>query len=189
MPVGTKLFEYSHPVTSSSGSKQLAEYLRTQMAFSEDGSTLVWTVSRHRIQAGQPVGTVTFSRGKNYRYVKISGTSHPVHRLVWLLNTGEYPSVEIDHLDGNGLNNRFDNMRLVPHLHNCWNRKRSVLNTSGCSGVTYSRRAKKWHSRINVNMVDVHLGYFTEKEEAVLARKRAEIEYGFHPNHDSVRPL
>lgn len=100
-----------------------------------------------------------------------------VHRIIWVWMTGQQPD-NIDHIDGNGLNNKWSNLRSVPHKVNCKNQKIHTTNTSGISGVT-KRDNGKWRARIMVdgNMID--LGTFAEKESAVKARKQGEQKYFF----------
>lgn len=56
-------------------------------------------------------------------------------------------------------------------------------NKSGTIGVYYIKRLDKWGSQIKVDGKIIWLGSFIDKDEAVLARKQAEIKYGFHKNH------
>tara|TARA_R110000822_G_scaffold309905_1_gene440611 strand:+ start:282 stop:662 length:381 start_codon:yes stop_codon:yes gene_type:complete len=65
---------------------------------------------------------------KTYRFIKVRGLKFKAHRLVWLLIYGEWPQGIIDHIDGDGLNNRIDNLRVVSHAENCTNRRRRGAN-------------------------------------------------------------
>ena len=53
--------------------------------------------------------------------------------------------------------------------------KVSPYNTSGITGVSWKKQRNKWKAYINVNRKQIHLGYFTEKDDAVRARLRGEI--------------
>ena len=108
------------------------------------------------------------------------------HRLAWLYMTGKWPSHHIDHIDGNRLNNRFDNLRDVPAYINYRNSKLYSNNNSGCSGVTYVKAAKKW--RVDVPSGSqytnvIYIGLFAAKEEAILVRKSYEQEMQFTERH------
>lgn len=105
------------------------------------------------------------------------------HRLAWLLQTGDWPEFEIDHIDGDALNNRWENLRDVPSFENKKNMPLYRTSTSGVAGVRWKTDAGKWVARININGKTVHLGYYGSKEDAVRARKFAEAEHGFHRNH------
>jgi len=127
--------------------------------------------------------------GKPYRKVKVKGRIYRVHRIVWLLMTGEWPTQEIDHEDGNGLNNCWRNLRQVTSQVNNQNNRLYSSNRSGHPGVRWRKDVGKWVAVIDVSGRRIALGHFTEKDEAIAARKAAEVTHGFHSNHGSVRPL
>jgi hypothetical protein len=103
--------------------------------------------------------------------------------------TGDHPEDEVDHIDGNGTNNIWNNLRAVTRADNAKNMRKSSANTSGVTGVVWIKRIKSWKSQIMVNGCCKYLGYFRSKEEAIAARKAAEVLYGFHENHGTERPL
>ena len=83
----------------------------------------------------------------------------------------------------NNTDNNITNLRLVTHLENHKNKKIASNNTSGHRGVSFCKRANKWKASIHVNQKKKHLGFFKNKEDAILVRQRAEKEYGYHENH------
>lgn len=96
--------------------------------------------TRGRSVAGRSVGTlVRRGSGCQYYYTKINKRSVFVHRLVWELIHGEpIPAGKmIDHIDGNGLNNRIENLRLVDTAGNARNRKLRRDSTTGIVGVSF----------------------------------------------------
>ena len=105
-----------------------------------------------------------------------------IHRLIWLYHYGYLPK-EIDHINGIRTDNRIENLREVTTQENARNQKRSSINTSGIIGVSYFNPNKCWIAYITINYKHIHLGYFKNKEDAILARKEAEVEYKFHQNH------
>lgn len=108
----------------------------------------------------------------------------PLHRLIWLYMTGEWPKGDIDHINGRRDDNRWCNLREVTRKENCRNRKRPKTNTSGCIGVSQRENSGKWRAYINNDKNKrVYIGSFISKEEAIAARKAAEIEYGYSPTH------
>jgi hypothetical protein len=82
-----------------------------------------------------------------------------------------------DHIDGNRLNNTRANIRFVTPSQNMFNRGRSNNNVSGYSGVYFHKDAKKWAAEIKEHRKRIHLGLFDTKEQAIEARKQAEIKY------------
>ena len=85
-----------------------------------------------RCQIGAEIGCVTSG---GYRRVKIKGRMYLVHRLAWFLAYGVWPAHEIDHIDGNRLNNKLENLRDVPKAINQRNAYRRKDNSSGLVGV------------------------------------------------------
>jgi hypothetical protein len=147
-------------------------------------------IKHAKFKAGDEAGRVhTDSSGKKYRRVGINGKEYRTHRIIYLLKTGKVPEHEIDHKDGNGLNNLWKNLRDVTSLENMRNLKKYRNNTSGVVGVYWDRATGKWKAQIRVKGKDIYLGLFTHKEDAIGARKEAEIKYGFHSNHGDERPL
>jgi hypothetical protein len=118
-----------------------------------------------------------------YREICINGNRFLSHRLAWLIDTGEWPKDQIDHIDGDRSNNRRLNLRQATDSDNRKNQKIRSNNSSTVMGVSWRPKYGAWRARINVNKKDVHLGSFREFSDAVEARKLAEIMYGFHPNH------
>ena len=87
------------------------------------------------------------------------------------------PTVFIDHINGNTLDNRKSNLRRVNSAQNSQNHKKLKTNTSGTTGVYWHKNKNKWESCISVDGKNVYLGLFDSKEEAIEARKEAEEKY------------
>lgn len=171
-------------------SKLTAERARELLDYDPETGVLRWKKNKGTGKANAEAGSVcTEVTGKKYRYIKIDGTQFRAHRVVWIIWNGCAPELQIDHIDGNGLNNRISNLRHVTHLENRRNSRRQSNNKSGSSGVDWDKRRCKWRARIKVCGFTRHIGYFVELEEAIAARKEAEATYGFHENHGSERPL
>lgn len=133
-----------------------------------------------RWKAGQVAGyTDHYTKDLSYRKIGIDGVDHKAHRLAFLYVTGRFPKGDIDHIDGNGLNNAFTNLREVSHAANLRNQKMHVTNTSGHMGVSWRADSKKWR----VRLCSKTIGHFPTFEQAVAARKMAEVANGYHENH------
>lgn len=115
---------------------------------------------------------------KRYQRVGFMGKYIYAHRIIWAMMTGEQPK-EIDHIDGDSLNNKWSNLRNTDHKTNGKNQKIHTTNTSGASGVTYRKDSRRWRARIMVNDKMLSLGTYETKDEAITARKEAEQLYGF----------
>jgi hypothetical protein len=108
---------------------------------------------------------------------------------MYLLKTGKMPEHQIDHEDGNGLNNLWKNLKDATPLENGKNQRKHKNNTSGVVGVSWHKATEKWQANIKVQGNQAHLGLFTNKDDAEKTRQKAEIKYGFHSNHGTTRPL
>lgn len=128
-------------------------------------------------------GSIVTNVGNNgYLRVTIDGKTIGVHKIIFAICKGYIPDI-IDHLDGNPLNNKIENLEDSTIERNAKNKKRGINNTSGNVGVMWHSRDKVWMAAIKSNKKQIHLGYFENKEDAIKARKEAEIKYGFSPNH------
>lgn len=101
------------------------------------------------------------------------------HHVAWVIHTNTYPEGVIDHIDGDGLNNSKENLRLVSQSGNCINSRMKCNNTSGVTGVGLFKRDLKWAAQIWVDNKKINLGRFTTILEAAVIRRNAEIKYGF----------
>ena len=135
-------------------------------------------------------GKITGSkRGGGYLGInmKSMGVSFSIHRIALMLSGIEIPEgYEVDHIDGCKTNNKLENLRVVTRAVNAKNRALQQNNKSGAVGVHWCKTAEKWRATIKVSRIKIHLGSFEDKEEAIEARKEAEIKYGFHENHGRI---
>jgi hypothetical protein len=127
--------------------------------------------------------------GKTYCYLYVHKHLYLAHRLAFLYVNGQFPKHTVDHQDGNGLNNTWGNLRTVSHAENNKNMRKYSTNTSGVTGVSWAKARRQWYASIRLNCQLKNLGYFSNKEDAIAARKAAEVLYGFHENHGTERPL
>lgn len=143
-----------------------------------------------RAKVGCRAGTVRVHKdGKRYRAVTVFGQREFEHRLAFLFTVGHMPVGEVAHDNGDGTDNKFSNLSDVAHTENMKNYRMPTHNTSGVMGVNFHSPSGKWRSSIKVKGKRIYLGNFKNFSDAVEARKKAEIELGFHPNHGSIRPL
>jgi hypothetical protein len=82
----------------------------------------------------------------------------------------------VDHINGDTLDNRMENLRLASHHENSWNSKITSRNTSGFKGVTFSKEKKRFKAEITVNRKTTFIGYFFTAEEAARAYDRRALE-------------
>lgn len=163
-------------------------YLRTQFIYDQETGELKYRsiINEKRRCADQAGCIVNGSSGNQYRVVTVeypSGKKETVfaHRAAWKLMTGEEPPIEIDHIDGDGLNNAWLNLRDGSEGINAKNRRMYNTNTSGVTGVSRSRG--KWRARIALDGNQVSLGYFKDKSEAASVAKDERLKLGYTMRH------
>ena len=117
-----------------------------------------------------------------YLHGAILGHTFTAHRVAMAVFHGEFPCM-VDHINGDKKDNRSINLRAVTKRENMKNTKKRSDNESGVVGVSWYAATDKWEAFINSSDGRVRLGYFAEKGDAITARKSAEVEYGYHPNH------
>jgi hypothetical protein len=83
----------------------------------------------------------------------------------------------IDHINGNGLDNRRENIRACSIKENCRNYKMPKTNTSGVKGAVFDKRRGKWQVHIKVDRLNKHIGYFDSLEDAAKAYNEAAKKY------------
>lgn len=144
--------------------------------------------SWNRRFAGAAAGTLRNGAGKVYVQVAIAGRFFPAHRIAWQMVHDTFnESLEIDHINGVGTDNRLVNLRLVSHQENQKNLSRRVDNASGVTGVTWDALRGKWLVRGHIAGKQKNLGRFDDFEAAVAARRSHEHEHGYHNLHGMSR--
>lgn len=98
-------------------------------------------------------------------------TNLQMHRVI----LGAKPGEIVDHINGNGLDNRRCNLRLCSQAENTRNRKKSQLSRSKFKGVLWSESHQKWRARIAAGNRRVHLGWFLTEIEAARAYNYAAL--------------
>lgn len=133
---------------------------RPESAFGSVRVARIWNTKYAGAEAGQ-VG----SRG--YREVWLDGRIYKAHRLAWLCATGDWPSGDIDHVNGNRADNRLCNLRDVSRSVNSQNQRRAKLsNISGLLGVSFRKRTGRYLSQIMADGQCKYLGSFATPELA-----------------------
>lgn len=98
-----------------------------------------------------------------------------MHRLIL-----DAPShLDVDHINGNGLDNRRCNIRLCTRQENVWNTRARHGKTSRYKGVCWDKASKKWKAQINIDGKKHSIGRFTKEKEAAKAyQKKAKEAFG-----------
>ena len=140
---------------------------------------------RPSVLAGRQVGT---ENGNGYTKVRYNKRSYYLHQLIFLLHHGYIPS-NIDHIDGNGMNNRIENLREATVSQNMYNTRIRVNNTSGFKGVHFNKQKQKWQAKLWLNGIQI-ARVFHSKDLAVefmeLFREMAHGQFANHGHHQGA---
>lgn len=176
------------------------EYLKSVLSYNRESGIFLWLprAQKYKIDkifnslyAGKPAGSILSScRSKtSYMAIKIDGKSYKAHRLAFIYMNGAAPE-QVDHIDNNGLNNSWENLRASNSKDNSKNLPIQKSNKTGVIGVNWHKSAKKWQARaVNLEGKRIDLGRFDVFEDAVLARKNHEIKFKYfeHRGGECIR--
>lgn len=127
------------------------------------------------IKLGRKVGCIN-SRG--YLLVTVKFKKYQLHRIIWEMHNGPIPKgAMVDHVNGNILDNKIENLRLANGSQNLCNQGLGKRNKSGFKGVCWHKTVKRWVAQICFKGKIKQLGKFKTKEEAYAARVEAEKLY------------
>lgn len=144
-----------------------------KLSYCQESGVFTWIdVSKYHSQLN---GEIAGCEVDGYIVIKIDGIPFKAHRLAWYFVTGEQP-VMIDHKNGNGLDNRFLNLRDCDHSGNAKNHGKTI-NGSGLPCGVRLIKSGKYQARITCDGNLMSLGAFdtAEQAESVYKEKRAEL--------------
>lgn len=155
-----------------------ADEARRVFRYDAETGKIYWLIDLGRVKAGDEAGC---AQGR-YTRVAYQRVAYSIHRLAWLLNYGEWPDGEIDHVNGDQRDNRIENLRVVSRSLNMRNIPLRTDNMHGFHGV-YKTKTGRWYAQACHGGKNKHLGYFDTLEAAVAARKAFQARHDYHPNH------
>lgn len=145
------------------------ERLKELLSYDPLTGVFLWKVSRRGRFA--KVGAVAGGPDQRDGYIIICVDQklYRAHRLAWFYMTGEWPADEIDHIDLDKVNNRFENLREATHKQNSHNRPKR--------GYTFDKRRGVFVAQIRIDGKHKHLGQFKTTSEAIAAYNKAALIY------------
>lgn len=172
-------------------------YLREALDYCPKSGKLYWKASRPSSHfsrhstyllyltrfAGNEAGGIRKGRKTEYKSVFICNSHYKAHRLAYALVKQCWPDGDIDHLDGNGLNNRISNLRVVSNTENAKNTRAHENNVSGITGVHWDVRKKRWIAQGNIGGKRTQIASSKNKDEVIKARQLFEEEHGYSARH------
>lgn len=156
------------------------EYLKSILYYNPETGIFIRTVNRSR---NAKIGDVAgYKHHSGYKDIIIKGKTYRQHRLAWLYVYGEFPKHEIDHVNGIKDDNRLVNLRECTRSENQQNRKSKNNSSSKYVGVNWSKNKRQWRSRITINGVQKHIGYFDSEIDAFKAYCKEKLKiHTFNP--------
>ncbi|OZY45841.1 HNH endonuclease signature motif containing protein [Pseudomonas lundensis] len=156
--------------------------LKELFSYDPDTGQFMRRVRVSNQQAGTIAGGVNNS---GYVMLRIDGQRCMAHRAAWLYMTGEWPEYEIDHINRNGFDNRFTNLRDVTHMVNLHNRSRGNAVIPPSNIYWDGRKGGRWWGCFSVNGKTHYTGSSRDKAEArkMLEKRKSEIHAELHASH------
>jgi hypothetical protein len=153
--------------------------IKNVLFYDKETGLFMWksTVSPKGVKGSFAGSVATNKNGCKYLRIGYKGETHLAHRLAWLIVYGEFPANQIDHIDGDGLNNKISNLRTADVFQQAQNRGMHKSNRSGAKGISWKSNRNKWQAQIEFNGVAKYLGSFDTKEEAASAYAEAAKKY------------
>jgi len=128
----------------------------------------------------------TAKQSAGYPHSSVDGVFLLAHRVAWAIYNGRWPENQIDHINGDRSDFRIENLREADQSENLMNARMSNRNSSGTVGVSFNRATRRWVAYVCARGRHRHIGSYKCKTAAAVARRAAEVEFGFHRNHGRV---
>lgn len=137
--------------------------LQELLSYDPETGVFAWKKRTGRCSAGAIAGC---QDDRGYVVLSIDGKRYYAHRLAWLYSTGQFPSKNIDHINGEKFDNRIKNLRDVNTQTNLQNLKKAMV-TNKSTGILGVRKLRgKFLAQITIEGKETHLGTFNSVEDA-----------------------
>lgn len=167
---------------SESEDKALSELVISLYEYDREIGGFFHKHSWARAKKGDRAGIISDT---GYEKIRIKGRHYRSHRIVWLLEKGYMPKSDLDHMDGNRLNNKIENLRECTPAQNMQNIRRKYKKREGCQkysrhvGVSWCLKNKKWVVKIRVAGKQTTIGWFHDEDEA--GKAYLSVKKKYHP--------
>lgn len=143
--------------------------LHNLLTYSPETGEFIWSATpRKGVRSGKPAGF----KGAYHR-IRIHRVEYKAHQLAWLYVYGRWPEGDVDHINGDTLDNRLCNLREGTRSQNLGNRGPQSNNALGIKGVSKIKGHELWRASLRGR----HLGTFKSPESAAECYRAAAIEH------------
>jgi hypothetical protein len=156
------------------------DYFDELLNYDKESGKLYWKSKSSpysRIIVGEEAGCIRHYKTNSYRIVVLKNTPYFVHRIIWLLVHKKWPDDQIDHIDGNSLNNKIQNLKSASNQENCRNQRKRLNNTTGHPNIYWHTGKKKYSVSLRFNGKLNHIKDYQTLEEAIIGRDLAWTNY------------
>src|ERR1043166_1081563 len=165
---------------NSKQSKLTAERLRELLDYEPATGLFKWRTKRAQMNQGDVAGYINKHLG--YVIIVVDTELYYAHRLAFLHVTGKWPKINVDHINNNRTDNRWENLREANVFESAWN-MRTFKNSSGVKGVY--RSFGKWQAKLKAKHKSVTARFETlDEAEKWIKQKREEL-HGAFCNHEA----
>ena len=140
--------------------------IKSVLNYEKETGVFTWSVYRsHNALRGESPGRLDKD---GYLRITVFEKEYSASRLAWAFVHGKFPDEQIDHINGNKLDNRIENLRACTQAQNQQN-KASV-------GVAFNKSNNKWQAQIKKSGKNYYLGCFADKDEAIEAYRKKSVD-------------
>lgn len=160
--------------------KKLPDLEILNYRFEYNNGELIW---KDGIMKGNIAGYLRKEGNTTYRIIKINASPYKAHRIIYKLHNPDWDENGIvDHIIHHEIaDNKINNLRLVTHQQNQFNKNPNLKGTSKYRGVSYMKANSKWKSSIMIDGNSIYLGLYDNEIDAAIAYNIKAIElFGEH---------
>lgn len=150
------------------------DHLKELFTYNPSTGHFTLNMTRGGIVAGSIAGGIDTC---GYRQMRFCGKKRSCHRLAWLYTHGVWPDFEIDHINGDKLDNRIANLRPATRSGNMTNMGPRKNSKTGVKGVSWDKQHLKYRAQIMAEGKKINLGRFSTIEDAAAAYASAASKY------------
>jgi len=141
--------------------------------YDPDTGVCTWKIYRLKAAPGEPIDE-RYVYKDGYIVISLKNKAHMLHRLIWLWMTGDWPKNQIDHLNGDKLDNRWENLKDVTQHQNLCNKGAYKKESPEPTGVRKEGK-NTWSAILTVQGTQMNLGRFDDPEKAHNAYLQAKL--------------